>query len=284
MKKLIYTLIVCYCLWLSFLFSAVGSSVWNISDGVFHWDRFHTIFFHFAFYIEVSLVLMVYAAVKSGYVRFKLILVIAFVISMFTMTRHEFENLLIQRDRVAVEQIKSIDADIATNQKLLNRYLEFNMLTKSEPIQKHLRELMQKKETLISQNAKSIDSVALKNFIYKFLMYLFLQLTNVFCLHLFFKLLDGQDVYKPHVSPNTPLLVGDFDEQTVVPILRRLNLYLSEEQIAHRLDIKKTIINTILKKGIIKDHYIKQKIVNYISAHQHELRLLLNRKKTYYLT
>jgi predicted XRE-type DNA-binding protein len=284
MKKLIYISIISYCLWLSFLFSAVGSGVWDISNGVFHWNKFYTIFFHFAFYIEVSLVIMVYAAVKSGYIRFKLIVIIAFIISMFTMTRNEFENVLLQRDRTTNEQIKTIDANIVINQKLLDRYLTFNMLTKSEPVQKYLRVLMTKKEVLISKNAKSIDSVALKDFIYKFLMYFFLQLTNVLCLHLFFKLLEGQEIYNPNVLPNTPILIHEFEGKNIVPMLRRLNLYLSEEQIAERLDIKRPIIASIINKGIIKDNYLKQKIVTYVMSHQNEIRLLLNRKKTFYLT
>lgn len=284
MKKLIYILIISYCLWLSFLFSAVGSGVWDISDGIFHWEKFYTIFFHFAFYIEVSLVIMVYAAVKSGYVRFKFIVTIAFIISMFAMTRTEFENVLVQRDRTTNEQIKAIDANIATNQKLLNRYLKFNMLTKSEPVQKYLRILMTKKEELISKNSKSVDTVALKDFIFKFLMYFFLQLTNVLCLHLFFKLLEGHEVYNPKVIPNTPMLIHEFEEKNIIPMLRRLNLYLSEEQLSERLEIKRPVIASIINKGIIKDNYIKQKIVNYVMSHQNEIRILLNRKKTFYLT
>jgi hypothetical protein len=266
------------------MFASVGANVWDVNNGVYHVEKSLSVFYHFSFYVEVSLVLMVFAMVKTNLLRFKIVVIIAFIISMFTVTRQEFENVLIQDDENIRKQLTAIEADIAENQRILDSYLKFDMLTKSEPVQNHLRELRQKKEELIAQSSEAINIVALKEFLFKLFMFLFLQFTNVFSLHLFFRLLENKPLAAPKEKFKAFSYVDPLSENSIVPVLRGLSRYIPSRELAKRIAIEEKTMRHILANGTVSDAFAKQRILKYFRANHQQIRALINRKKTFYLT
>ncbi len=271
MKRIFMILI---SVFLSGMLALSGADVLNLENKTMNWSEFFSVFLSFGFYIELVLLLIINVIVESPSKLKKTLLVFTFIASLTNLADHELNLLLtnLEDKKINVlreqsfnktneDQIRQIKESLKVQYKLLEKYQSINFLTKSEPIQKYIKE----QETKINELQKNdlevkkseAESIAWKQFIRMMIFYLIFQLVNTINFHTFLSekkkgiIIDESDVN---------IIFSGFE------ILESLKEYgMSDHSIASSLDIDENLIVESFDNKSVDDQNVILKLKQFFS-------------------
>lgn len=279
MKKVILSTVgVMYCLVVSMTFAAIGPDIWNVYEGTINVERFYELFTHVTFYLEITVLGLVFGAIhykedKKMRRLYRSMVAVGFFLTIFTVGMNDFKNYLVKKE---VENSSSSVLDV--QKEILKKNLELAQMQREENLPKRYRQTMERIDSINAKiekyaaantisTSEATQSTALTKFIYKEACALFLGGANIVLFHMFLSIVlsgreNDEDDSDEEGDEDENLFQSNIHEMGVVAQLRQISVEVEERiKILTSEDGSKGIISTIIPDDEVLPSNLKKEAI-----------------------
>ena len=135
----------------SIMLASSGSGIWDLEKGTFRVDEILSLIFHLGFWIEILLIQSIFILSEKKTNFTKGLVALAFIASIYNLSKSDINNALKTTEKSIILQLETINDDIKSTQKSIDKYQSITRLKRSEPMIKRRNMLSDKKLKLIEQ-------------------------------------------------------------------------------------------------------------------------------------